>query len=74
MLATAAVALAGGVIAWLTIDNTVLSSDPEGRGEEPVEVSTDYSCALSGPPWRRAAVRAQTALGLSDGPTARARG
>lgn len=74
MLATALVALAGGVIAWLTIDNSVLSSEPEGRGEEPVEVSTDYSCALSGPPWRRAARRAQTALGMSDGPTARARG
>jgi EmrB/QacA subfamily drug resistance transporter len=52
MIVSAAVAAAGGVIAWLTINNDVLSSEPEGRGEEPVAVSTNYSCAVSGPPWR----------------------
>jgi EmrB/QacA subfamily drug resistance transporter len=50
MVASAGLAVAGGVIAWLTIDNDVLSADPESRGQEPVEVPTDYSCAVSGPP------------------------
>ncbi len=65
MIVSAAVAAVGGVIAWLTIDNDVLSADPESRGEAPVEVSTDYSCAISGPPLRRAARRAQAALGVA---------
>ena len=65
MIVTAVVAVAGGAIAWLTIENDVLSADPESRGEEPVEVSTDYSCAVGGPPWRRAARRAHAALGLA---------
>ena len=52
MLVSAAVAVVGGVIAWLTIDNEVLVSDPERRGEQAVKVSTDYSCAVSGPPWQ----------------------
>jgi Na+/melibiose symporter-like transporter len=52
MIVSATVALAGGVIAWLTISNDVLATEPEGRGEQPVKVSTDYGCAVSGPPWR----------------------
>jgi EmrB/QacA subfamily drug resistance transporter len=52
MMVSAAVAVAGGVIAWLTINNDVLSADAEGHGDEPVKVSTDYSCAVSGPPWQ----------------------
>ena len=66
MFVSAAVAVGGGAIAWLTIDNDVLSAEPERRGEEPVKVSTDFSCPVSGPPWRRAAQRAQAALGLSE--------
>ena len=53
------------LLAWLTIDNDVLAAEPEERGEAPVEVSTDYSCAVSGPPWRRAARRAHAALGTA---------
>ena len=30
----------------------VLSTEPESRGEQPVKVSTDYSCSVAGPPWR----------------------
>jgi EmrB/QacA subfamily drug resistance transporter len=52
MIVSAVVALAGGVIAWLTINNDVLSTEPDGRGERPINVSTDYSCAVSGPPWQ----------------------
>jgi EmrB/QacA subfamily drug resistance transporter len=66
MVASAALAIAGGVIAWLTISDDVLSAGPESRGEAPVQVSTDYSCAVSGPPLReRAAARASAAIGLS---------
>ena len=50
MVVSAVVAAIGGVIAWLTIDEHVLSSDPESRGEQPVAVSTDYSCGVAGPP------------------------
>jgi EmrB/QacA subfamily drug resistance transporter len=50
MVVSAAVAAFGGVIAWLTIDNNVLSADPESRGEQPVAVSTNYSCGVAGPP------------------------
>jgi EmrB/QacA subfamily drug resistance transporter len=53
MIVSAAVAASGGVIAWLTISNDVLAAGPESRGEEPVEVSTDFSCAVSGPPLRQ---------------------
>jgi Na+/melibiose symporter-like transporter len=65
MAVTAALAVVGGVIAWLTIDADVLSAEPESRGEEPIEVSTDYSCPVSGPPMRRVARRAQAALGMA---------
>ena len=65
MIVSAAVAAVGGLIAWLTIDNDVLSADPESRGEAPVEVSTDYSCAVSGPPLRPAAQSAQAAVGVA---------
>jgi EmrB/QacA subfamily drug resistance transporter len=66
MVASAALAVAGGVIAWLTISDDVLAAGPESRGEAPVQVSTDYSCAVSGPPLReRTAARASAAIGLS---------
>jgi hypothetical protein len=66
MLACAALAVGGGVLAWFTITDDVLSAEPESRGEAPVEVSTDYACSVSGPPLRhRLARRAQTALGLA---------
>jgi EmrB/QacA subfamily drug resistance transporter len=66
MVWTAGVAVAGGVIAWLTIDNRVLSSEPESRGEEPVKVSTDYSCAVAGPLWRPPADESAELVGSSS--------
>lgn len=69
MLVCAVLAAAGGVLAWVAIDNTVLASRPDpgiarsggaqrggGRGGahpggEPVlDVSTDFSCPVAGPP------------------------
>jgi EmrB/QacA subfamily drug resistance transporter len=68
MIVSAAVAAVGGVIAWLTIDDNVLSADPASRGEQPVEVSTDYSCGVSGPssvPHRAPAVLESAGRGSS---------
>jgi EmrB/QacA subfamily drug resistance transporter len=52
MFISAALAAVGGVIAWFTISDDVLTAEPERRGEAPVEVSTDYACPVSGPPLR----------------------
>jgi hypothetical protein len=50
MLVAAALAAAGGVIAWLTISDDALQAEPKRRGEAPVAVPSHYSCALTGPP------------------------
>ena len=54
MFISAALAAAGGVIAWFTISDDLLTAEPERRGEAPVAVSTDYACSVSGPPWQPA--------------------
>jgi MFS family permease len=54
MLACAALAAAGGILAWLTISDDVLEAEPTLRGEPPVTVSTHFSCAVAGPPLRPA--------------------
>jgi EmrB/QacA subfamily drug resistance transporter len=50
MVACAGLAAAGGLLAWFTISDDVLHAEPERRGEPPIEVSTDYSCPVTGPP------------------------
>jgi hypothetical protein len=50
MFVAAALSAAGGVIAWLTISDDVLKAEPERRGQAPVEVPAQYSCAVAGPP------------------------
>ena len=55
MVVSAVLAAAGGVIAWFTISDDVLASEPERRGEPPVAVRAEYSCSVAGPPWRSAA-------------------
>ena len=50
MFACAGLSAAGGILAWLTISDDVLEAEPELRGEPPVAVSTDFSCAVTGPP------------------------
>ena len=52
MVASAALAVAGGVIAWLTISSEVLEAEPEPGGDLPTGVLHDYSCAVAGPPLR----------------------
>jgi predicted MFS family arabinose efflux permease len=61
MVASASLAAAGAALAWLTIRDDVLAAEPELRGERPVEVSTDFSCAVAGPPVRAASEGARVA-------------
>jgi EmrB/QacA subfamily drug resistance transporter len=51
MLACAGLAAAGGILAWLTIDNDVLKADaaPTGDGQAPAR---EFSCPVAGPPLR----------------------
>jgi MFS family permease len=51
MLACAGLAAAGGVLAWLTIDNDVLEADaaPAADGQAP---AGEFSCPVAGPPVR----------------------
>jgi EmrB/QacA subfamily drug resistance transporter len=44
MVACAALAVGGGILAWLTISSDVLAAEPAAR--------TDFSCGVSGPPLR----------------------
>jgi Na+/melibiose symporter-like transporter len=52
MLACASLAVAGGVLAWLTISSEVLESEPAPGGDLPTGVLHDFSCAVAGPPLR----------------------
>jgi len=52
MVACAALALAGGGLAWLTISFEVLESEPAPGGDLPTGVLHDFSCAVAGPPLR----------------------
>ena len=52
MMACAALAILGGVLAWLTISPDVLEAEPDRPGEPPAEVSTDFSCPVAGAPLR----------------------
>jgi EmrB/QacA subfamily drug resistance transporter len=54
MVACAALAAAGGTLAWLTISNTVLETAPAADGDTPDRAATDYSCAVAGTPLRPA--------------------
>ncbi len=52
MLTCAALAAAGGVLAWFTISSEVLQSEPAPGGDLPTGVLHDFSCAVAGPPLR----------------------
>src|SRR5450755_125508 len=52
MLVCAALATAGGILAWLTISSDVLESEAAPGGDLPTGVLHDYSCAVAGPPLR----------------------
>jgi len=52
MRVCAALAVAGGVLAWVTISSEVLQSEPATGGDLPTGVLQDYSCAVAGAPLR----------------------
>ena len=52
MLTCAGLAVAGGVLAWLTISSEVLEFEPAPGGDLPTGVLHDFSCAVAGPPLR----------------------
>jgi EmrB/QacA subfamily drug resistance transporter len=52
MLVCAALAAAGGVVAWTTISSDLLQSEPSPGGDVPTRALHDYSCAVAGPPLR----------------------
>jgi EmrB/QacA subfamily drug resistance transporter len=52
MVACAVLAAAGGILAWLTIESTVLHAEPEPGGDTPERLAEDFSCGVGGPPLR----------------------
>jgi EmrB/QacA subfamily drug resistance transporter len=50
IMTCAALAAAGGVVAWLTISDDVLHAEPGGGEEAPARLATDFSCAVAGTP------------------------
>ncbi len=54
MAACAGLAVVGGILAWLTISDDVLHTEPEPAGDTPVQIGSDYSCSVSGTPLRPA--------------------
>jgi EmrB/QacA subfamily drug resistance transporter len=52
MVATAALAVAGGLLAWFTIDAGVLETAPPTPGEPLVRTRPDRHCAVAGTPLR----------------------
>src|SRR5205814_206704 len=52
MLTCAALAVGGGVLAWLTISSEVLETEPEPGGDTPERIGSDYVCPVAGAPLR----------------------
>ena len=52
MVACAALATAGGVLAWLTISAKVLHVEAEPTGDTPKRLADDFSCGVGAPPLR----------------------
>jgi EmrB/QacA subfamily drug resistance transporter len=52
MLVCAALAAAGGVLAWFTISSTVLHAEAEPGGDTPERLAEDFSCGVGAPPLR----------------------
>jgi EmrB/QacA subfamily drug resistance transporter len=52
MFASAGLAAAGGILAWLTIESDVLHAEPVPGGDAPTAILDDFSCGVSGAPLR----------------------
>lgn len=54
MVACAALAALGGLLAWLTIEPGVLHAEAEPGGDTPERLAEDFSCGVGAPPLRPA--------------------
>jgi EmrB/QacA subfamily drug resistance transporter len=52
MAICAVLAALGGILAWFTIEATVLHTEPEPGGDTPARLAEDFSCGVTGPPLR----------------------
>ena len=52
MFVCAALAAAGGILAWLTISPEVLHAEAEPGGDTPERLAEDFSCGVGAPPLR----------------------
>jgi EmrB/QacA subfamily drug resistance transporter len=52
MMICAVLAAVGGALAWFTISDTVLHTEPEPGGDTPERLAEDFSCGVTGPPMR----------------------
>ena len=52
MVACAALAAAGGILAWLTISAEILHVEAEPTGDTPKRLAEDFSCGIGAPPLR----------------------
>ena len=60
MIACAALAATGAVIAWLMIGADALEAEPKRRGRLAEVVPADFACSVAGPPLRSATKHAST--------------
>jgi EmrB/QacA subfamily drug resistance transporter len=66
MLACAALALVGGLLAWVTISSDVLVSRAHAEGADPTAVLDDVVCSVAGAPLRPARESANGSLALEE--------
>ena len=52
MVVCAGLAAVGGILAWLTISDEVLHTEPQPGGDTPDRIASDYTCGVSGTPLR----------------------
>jgi EmrB/QacA subfamily drug resistance transporter len=52
MVVCAVLAAGGGILAWFTIEATVLHAEAEPGGDTPERLAEDFSCGVGGPPLR----------------------
>jgi hypothetical protein len=52
MVVCAGLAAVGGLLAWLTVSDEVLETEPVPEGDTPDRIATDYTCGVSGTPLR----------------------
>ena len=50
MVVSAALAVFGGILAWLTISSEVLAAEPDQPAEAVERACTDFSCGVTGTP------------------------